>query len=139
MPRAPVPPDVDDFLRQPNPAVVASLRRDGSPHTVATWYAWEENRVLLSMDESRLRLRFMRRDPRVALTVLDQKGWYRHVSLQGRIVAIEEDLGLRDIDRLAVHYTGDPFRTRERRRFSAWMEVEAWHAWDGSQVWRLPS
>lgn len=57
MPRAPVPPDVDEFLRRPNPAIVASLRRDGSPHTVATWYAWEENRVLLSMDESRLRLR----------------------------------------------------------------------------------
>ncbi len=66
MPPAPVPPHVDDFLRRPNPAVVASLRRDGSPHTVVTWYAWEENRVVLSMDESRLRLRFMRRDPRVA-------------------------------------------------------------------------
>ena len=46
---------------------------DGSPHTVVTWYAWEENPVLLSMDESRLRLRFMRRDPRVALTVLDAR------------------------------------------------------------------
>jgi PPOX class probable F420-dependent enzyme len=135
MPRAPVPADVDDFLRRPNPAVVASLRRDGSPHTVATWYAWEGNRVLLSMDESRLRLRFMRRDPRVALTVLDPQGWHRHVSLIGRIVAIEEDVGLRDIDRLALHYTGEPFRTRGRRRFSAWLEVEAWHAWDGSQAW----
>jgi len=88
MPHVPVPPDVDDFLRRPNPAVVASLRRDGSPHAVVTWYAWENNRVLLSMDESRLRLRFMRRDPRVALTVLDREGWHRHVGLLGRIVAI---------------------------------------------------
>jgi PPOX class probable F420-dependent enzyme len=139
MPRVPVPPDVDDFLREPNPAVVASLRRDGSPHTVATWYAWEDNRVLLSMDESRLRLRFMRRDSRVALTALDREGWYRHVSLLGQIVTIDEDVGLRDIDRLAVHYTDKPFRTRDRRRFSAWMDVAAWHAWDGSQPWPTSS
>lgn len=135
MPRPPVPVDVDEFLRLPNPAVVASLRRDGSPHTVVTWYAWEESRVLLSMDESRLRLRFMRRDPRIALTVADDEDWGRHVSLLGRVVAIEEDVDLRDIDRLALHYTGQRFRMRDRRRFSARMEVEAWHGWVGSHPW----
>lgn len=139
MPLPPVPPDIDDFLRRPNPAVVASLRRDGSPHTVATWYVWVDHRVLLNMDESRLRLRFMRRDPRVALTVLDQDGWHRHVGLLGRIVSIEEDAGMSDIDRLAVHYTGEPFRTRDRCRFSAWMEVDAWHAWSGSDAWPAQS
>ena len=30
----PVPAEVDEFLRLPNPAVVATLRPDGSPHTV---------------------------------------------------------------------------------------------------------
>jgi PPOX class probable F420-dependent enzyme len=115
--------------------VVASLRRDGSPHTVATWYAWEANRVLLNMDEGRLRLRFMRRDPRISLTVLDEDDWGRHVGLLGRVVAIDEDIGLRDIDCLAVRYTGEPFRTRNRRRFSAWIEVDAWHGWAGAQPW----
>jgi PPOX class probable F420-dependent enzyme len=88
MPSAPVPAEVDEFLRRPNPAVVASVRGDGSPHTVATWYDWDDNRALLNMDETRLRLRFMRRDPRVALTVLDAEGWYRHVSLLGQAVEI---------------------------------------------------
>ncbi len=139
MPHVPVPAEVDDFLRRPNPAVVASLPRDGSPHTVATWYAWEDNRVLLSMDESRLRLRFMRRDPRVALTVLDHENWGRHVSLLGRIANIDQNVDLRDIDRLAVHYTGESFRTRDRRRYSAWIEVESWHGWDGSHPSPAPS
>jgi PPOX class probable F420-dependent enzyme len=128
MPPTPVPATLDEFLRRPNPAVVASLRRDGSPHTVATWYDWEDNRALLNMDESRLRLRFMRRDPRVALTVLDDDGWGRHVSLLGGIVSLEEDVDLQDIDRLARRYTGERFRTRDRRRFSAWVRVENWHA-----------
>jgi PPOX class probable F420-dependent enzyme len=135
MPPVPVPAEVDEFLRRANPAVIASVRGDGSPHTVATWYDWEKGRALVNMDESRLRLRFLRRDPRVALTVLDRESWYRHVSLIGRIDSLEEDVDLHDIDRLALRYTGRPFRARDSRRFSAWIRVEAWHAWAGSGPW----
>jgi PPOX class probable F420-dependent enzyme len=135
MPRLPLPAEVDEFLRRPNPAVVASLRPDGSPHTAATWYLWDGERVLLNMDGSRLRLRFMRRDPRVALTVLGETSWYRHVSLLGPIAEIVEDGGLEDIDRLSRHYAGEPFSHRDRRRYSAWLVPEAWHAWDGAAPW----
>jgi PPOX class probable F420-dependent enzyme len=129
VPPTPVPPEVDEFLRRPNPAVVATLRPDGSPHTVPTWYDWDGERVLLNMDESRLRLRFMRRDPRVALTVLGDDNWYGHVSLLGRVVELRDDEGLADIDRLARRYTGEPFRTRDSSRVSAWMQPERWHEW----------
>jgi PPOX class probable F420-dependent enzyme len=129
MPRVPVPPEVDELLHRPNPAVVATLRPDGSPHSVPTWYDWENGRVLLNMEDTRLRLGYMRRDPRVALTVLAEDGWYRHVSLLGRIVSIEDDPQLTDIDRLAVRYTGRPFQTRDAKRVSAWMEPERWHGW----------
>ena len=129
MPRVPVPPEVDELLRRPNPAVIATLRPDGAPHSVPTWYDWEGGRVLLNMEDTRLRLGYMRRDPRVSLTVLAEDGWYRHVSLLGRIVSIEDDDDLADIDRLALRYTGQPFRTRDRKRVSAWMEPERWHGW----------
>jgi PPOX class probable F420-dependent enzyme len=129
VPRVPVPPEVDELLRRPNPAVIATLRPDGSPHSVPTWYDWEDGRALLNMEDTRLRLGYMRRDPRVALTVLGDESWYRHVSLLGRIVSIEDDDDLADIDRLALRYTGRPFRTRDRKRVSAWMEPERWHEW----------
>jgi PPOX class probable F420-dependent enzyme len=135
LPPLPLPPEIDEFLRRPNPAVVASLRPDGSPHTVATWYLWDGERVLLNMDESRLRLRFMRRDPRVALTALGESEWYRHASLLGRVVEIRDDDGHRDIDRLALHYTGKPFSNRHAHRVSALVEPHAWHAWHGSSPW----
>ena len=125
-----MPLDVEEFLRKPNPAVVATLRPGGSPHTAATWYDWEDGLVLLNMDESRLRLRFLRRDPRAALTVLDADSWYRHVSLLGRVVRIEDDAELRDIDRLALRYTGRPFRTRDSKRVSAWLRPDRWHRWE---------
>jgi PPOX class probable F420-dependent enzyme len=131
VPPVPVPSEVEEFLLLPNPAVVATLRPDGSPHTVATWYDWEDGRALLNMEDSRLRLRFMRQDPRVALTVLGsgEDGWYRHVSLLGRIVSIADDDSLADIDRLALRYTGRPFSSRDAKRVSAWLEPERWHAW----------
>jgi PPOX class probable F420-dependent enzyme len=135
MPRVPVPPAVDEFLAQPNPAIVATLRPDGSPHTVPTWYDWEDGRALLNMDESRLRLRFLRRDARAALTVLDGESWYRHISLIGRVVAIEDDADLADIDRLARRYTGQEFRRRDSVRVSAWLEPDRWHGWSSAGPW----
>ena len=130
MPAAPLPADVLAFLAKPNPAVVASVRPDGSPHSVPTWYDLEaDGLVLLNMDASRLRLSFIRRDPRVSLTVLDAATWYTHVSLLGRIVRIEDDPELVGIDRLARRYTGQPFRRRDARRVSAWFGPDRWHRW----------
>ena len=50
----------------------------------------------------------------MSLTVLDDN-WYRHVSLQGRVVAIEPDEGLKDIDRLSNHYRGEPYPEPRQR------------------------
>lgn len=136
MPRVPVPDDVSAFLAQPNPAVVATVRPDGDPHTAATWYDWEDGRVLLNMDESRVRLGHIRRDPRAALTVIDGANWYRHVSLIGRVVSIDDDEDLADIDRLARRYTGKDYRRRDRGRVSAWLQPERWHGWAGGEAWR---
>jgi hypothetical protein len=87
------------------------------------------------MDESRRRLQHLRADARLSLTVLAAEEWYRHVTLEGRAVAIERDADLAGIDRLARHYTGSPFQTRDRTRFNAWIEVDAWHAWAGAHAW----
>jgi PPOX class probable F420-dependent enzyme len=129
MPEPPVPDDLSELLARPNPAVIATLRPDGWPHSVATWYLWEGGRILVNLDASRARLEFMRKDPRVALTVLDGDAWYRHVSLRGEVVSIEPDEDLADIDRIATHYRGEPYPNRTDPRVSAWIEVTRWHRW----------
>jgi PPOX class probable F420-dependent enzyme len=115
--------------------VIATLRPDGSPHTAATWYDWDDGRVLLNMDASRVRLGYMRRDPRVSLTVIDLEQWYRQVTLMGRVVSITDDLDLEDIDRLAARYTGREYRNRDRSSVSAWVEPESWYGWSGGRLW----
>jgi hypothetical protein len=99
------------------------------PTTAATWYDWEGGRILLNMDESRARLRHMRENPRVSITILVDGDSVDQVTLFGRVESIEPDDDLRDIDRLALRYTGKPFGTRDRGRVSAWMRAERWSSW----------
>ena len=130
MPELPFPDHVRALLTKPNPAVVSTLRSDGQPVSVATWYLLEDDdRVLLNMDDTRVRLQHLRRDPRLTLTVLDEASWYTHVSLIGRVVEMADDDGLADIDRLSTHYSGRPYPNRESPRVSAWMAVDRWHGW----------
>ena len=123
-----VPAKVDEFLRQPNAAVIACVRPDGFPMTVATWYDWANGQVLVNMDAKRSRLDWMRHNAKVALTMFD-RDWYRHVSLYGEVVAIEDDPDLADIDRLARRYTGRPYGSRKAKRVSAWIDPRGWHVW----------
>jgi PPOX class probable F420-dependent enzyme len=129
MPKPPLPDDLQHLLAKPNPCVITTLRSGGQPVSVATWYLWEDGRVLVNMDEGRKRLDYLRRDPRVSLTVLDADGWQTHVSMQGKVVELFDDDGLNDIDRLSTHYSGQKYPNRERKRVSAWIEVERWHGW----------
>jgi PPOX class probable F420-dependent enzyme len=135
MPGLPFRDDVRALLRKPNPAVVTTLRSDGQPVSVATWYLLEDDdRVLVNMDLGRKRVQHLRDDPRITLTVLDEAGWYTHVSLIGQVVAMKDDEGLVDIDRLSTHYLGHPYRNRKSPRLSAWIEVDRWHGWGAAKA-----
>ncbi|MCZ7438747.1 PPOX class F420-dependent oxidoreductase [Micromonospora sp. WMMC241] len=138
MSKPPLPEPAVAMLRKPNPAVIATLRSDGQPVSAATWYLWEDGRILVNMDEGRRRLGHLRNDPRVTLTALDEQGWYTHLSIVGRVVELRDDTDLADIDRLSQHYTGKPYPRRERARVTALIEIDRWHGWgalkDNSQV-----
>ncbi len=129
MPTTPLPQHVLDFLRAPNPAVIASARPDGQPVTVATWYLLEDDgRILVNMDAGRRRLEYLRHDPRVSLTAIAEGNWYTHVSVQG-VLELSPDPDLSGIDRVSRHYTGHAYPTRDRARVNGWITVKSWHGW----------
>jgi PPOX class probable F420-dependent enzyme len=135
MPKPPLPKALQDVLVRPNPSVIGAVQPDDSPNTVATWYLWEDGRALVNMDEGRRRLEYLRRNPRVSLTVLDGDQWYRHITLHGTIT-LQDDPDLVDIDRISTHYTGNPYSARDRGRVSGWIDVDSWHAWAGGKPWQ---
>jgi PPOX class probable F420-dependent enzyme len=136
VPKGPLPPNLREFLSQPNPAVIATVAPDGSPHTAATWYLMEDGRVLVNMDETRRRLGHIRRDPRVSITVTGKgDDWYHQVTLRGRVTAMEEDPELEGADRLSRHYMGDDYARRDQNRVNAWIEVDSWYGWARGVPW----
>jgi len=129
MPRAPLPPELLAFVAKPRHAVVGTVRADGAPVTTACWYGLDAHgRIVLSMGHESHRLRHLRANPRVALTVLGED-WYSHVSILGRAVEFTSDDDLTDIDALSDRYEGTPYEDREYRGMTAFVEIERWHTW----------
>jgi PPOX class probable F420-dependent enzyme len=129
MPSAPLPADLLAFLGGPRQSVVGTVRDDGAPVTTACWYGLQsDGRILLSMDRDSHRLKHLRGDPRVALTVLGDD-WYNQLSLLGRAVEIREDAELADIDALSHRYLGQPYEDRSYNGVSVLFEIERWHTW----------
>lgn len=129
MSKPPLPDEAVTMLKKANPAVITTLRPDGQPVSTPTWYLWDDGRILVNMDEGRKRLDHIRHDPRVTLTVLDEAGWYTHISIIGRVAETRPDEGLADIDKLARQYMGNDYPMRDRDRVSAWIEIDRWHGW----------
>jgi len=129
VPRAPLPPELQRFVAKPRHAVVGTVRADGTPVTTACWYGIDDqDRVILSMDHESHRLRHIRANPRVALTMLGDD-WYSHVSILGRAVEFRSDDDLADIDTLSQHYEGVPYEDRDYRGMTVLVEIDRWHTW----------
>ncbi|MGH3022078.1 MAG: TIGR03618 family F420-dependent PPOX class oxidoreductase [Gaiellaceae bacterium] len=129
MPAAPLPPELVRFLRRPRHAVVGTVRTDGSPVTTPCWYELlADGRIMLSMDETSHRLRHLRAEPRLALTVLADN-WYSHVSLLARAVEFRRDEDRAGIDALARRYAGGPYDDQSYRGVTVVAEIERWHTY----------
>lgn len=129
MPKPPLSPAAEALLREASPAVLATVRPDGTPHTAATWFDWVDGRVLLSMDANRRRLRYIEANPAASMTVLDGENWLRQVTVSGPVELVADE-GLADVDRLARRYIGAEYPIRDRPRVSGWLEPTRWYLWD---------
>src|SRR5688572_15211573 len=113
-----------DVVRQPPRAVLATLRSDGTPQMSPVLVAVDDaGNVLVSTRETALKVRNMRRDPRLWLCVLSDGFFGRWVQVEGRaeIVPLPEAMdGLVDYYRRVSgeHENWDDYRSamqRERR------------------------
>ena len=64
-------PEMRQLLDHPNFAHLATVMPDGSPHSVPVWVGREGDRILVCTGERSLKAKNTRRDPRVALSVVD--------------------------------------------------------------------
>lgn len=101
------------LLREPVHCQVATLMPDGSPHLTQVWVDTDGEHILINTAEGRQKVRNVRRDPRVALNIVDPTNAWRLANVRGRVVEITTDGADALIDRLAKKYLGAdayPFR-----------------------------
>lgn len=94
------------FLRDPNYAVVAVLRRDGSPHQTVIWIDWDGEHVLLNLNQERAKLAYLRQDPRLSVLTIHRQDPYQWLGIDGEVAEITTDGAYEHIVRQAGVYRG---------------------------------
>ena len=68
-----------------NFATVATLDPDGGPQTSVVWVGLDDGDLVFSATEDRRKVRNLRRDPRISVSITDAENPYRHTQLRGRV------------------------------------------------------
>jgi len=108
------------FLQQPFVGEVTTLRPDGSPHTTVVWVDVDTDEVIFNTAVGRAKERYLRKDPRVSLIVVDPEDANRWVSISGT-AELDTKGADEEIDKLARKYLGAdsyPWRTPEEQRIN---------------------
>jgi len=121
----PLSQEIKQLLDRPNFAHLATLMSDGSPQSVPVWVGREGDRILVCTGDGSLKARNTRRDPRVALSIVDFHDPYKEAQIRGRIVERRPDPDLAIMDPVSRKYTGKPFPFRSPEgRVALVIEVE---------------
>jgi PPOX class probable F420-dependent enzyme len=85
-------------------ANLATLMPDGRPQVTPVWFDFDGRNLIINSAVGRQKDRNIKRDPRVALTIVDPENPYRYLEVRGRVTNITQE-GARDqINKLAKKY-----------------------------------
>jgi PPOX class probable F420-dependent enzyme len=103
-----VPDDYLDLLEDETKAFgsLATIMKNGSPQLTPLWFNTDGTYILINSARGRVKDRNMRRDPHVALLIMDPNNPYRYIQIRGRIVEITTAGARQHIDSLAKKYRG---------------------------------
>ena len=94
------------FLLDKNFVNLATLMKDGSPQVTPVWVDFDGKHVLVNSEQKRVKVRNMKRDPRVGVAVFDMANPYNFIEIRGRVVDITTDGAADHIDKMAKKYMG---------------------------------
>ena len=103
---AEIPTEAKPLLQGKTFAHVATLMADGSPQVSPVWIDEEDGLVLFNTAEGRLKPQNLRRDPRVAISIVNPDNPYESLLVRGRAVELTHEGADEHIDALAQRYMG---------------------------------
>jgi PPOX class probable F420-dependent enzyme len=104
-----LPDDLVTLLRQASPCFISTLMPDGSPQLTQTWVDTDGAHILINTVDGFLKVRNIRRDPRVAVAVSDPTNPSRYYSVRGAVLSLTTEGAAEHIEQLAQRYLGTPY------------------------------
>lgn len=98
--------DISKLFAGRNLVFISTISYDGSPHVTPVWADMEGEFVLINTFDDSTKVRNARRDPRVALSIVDTYNTYNMVSIKGKVVDITSEGADAHLHRLAKKYLG---------------------------------
>jgi PPOX class probable F420-dependent enzyme len=110
-------PRIREFFEGKNFAFLSSLMKDGSPHVTPTWVDIEDDDILINTALGRIKQTNISRDPRIALSIIDQDNQYEMVTVRGKVTEqITGGVAEKHIDKLATKYINlDKYPRRSKK------------------------
>src|SRR5271166_799538 len=93
-------PDARKLVDRPNFAHLSTLMPDGSPLSTPVWIGREGDHIVICTGASSIKGKNMRRDPRVALSMVDFNNPYEELQIRGRVIEWRPDPELKIIDEI---------------------------------------
>lgn len=107
-----IPDSFKDLLQKKAFAHLATVMPDGRPQVTPVWFDVDGGLIRVNSARGRVKDRNMRRNAKVALSILDPDNPYRYLGILGDVVEVTEQGADAHIDALAHKYIGQdyPFR-----------------------------
>lgn len=101
-----VPATHVDLLEGPYYAVLTTMAPNGQPENTVVWCSWDGEHVLVNTADGRRKPDNVRKNPKVALSVIDPQNPFRWIDVRGEVESIVDDLDYANINAHAKLYVG---------------------------------
>ena len=128
---APFPDKYLDLFQKKAFGAFTTLMPDGSPQTTPVWVDYQNGEIWINSALGRQKDKDVRRDPRVAIAIMDPDNPYRYVGVRGHVREITQDGADAHIDKMAKKYLGQdtyPYRQPGEQRVIYKIAIDKAHA-----------
>ena len=105
-----------EIIEGNNFAYLATSMADGSPHVAPVWIDRNGETLLINTVPGRMKQKNVSRDPRVTISVTQEKNRYRHLFIRGKVIQQTKEGALEHINRLSRKYLGKDYPGDDRNR-----------------------
>jgi PPOX class probable F420-dependent enzyme len=98
--------DIQRLFQGRNLAFVSTLSKDGSPHITPVWADMEGDLILINTFETSTKNKNITKDPRIAISVVENNNPYNMVSIKGKVIERTTEGADEHLKKLAKRYLG---------------------------------